>query len=78
MSAHCNDCGTDLVHGSGDDWQLMTCPVCTLRDERDAFKAALADATAFKTRDALDRARELLGEEPLPRTEHLPFFGGVG
>jgi hypothetical protein len=30
LSAHCNDCGADLVFGVGEDWQIMTCPRCEL------------------------------------------------
>lgn len=41
MSAHCDQCGTDLVHGHGEDWQLMTCPVCTLRERAEQAEEAL-------------------------------------
>lgn len=44
MSAHCNDCGTDLVYGTGEDWMLGSCPVCTLRAANAALTNSLGAA----------------------------------
>lgn len=48
MSAHCETCGADLVHGTGEDWQSLTCQFCdcraaleTLVRERDEMAQAL-------------------------------------
>jgi hypothetical protein len=48
VSAHCNACGTDLVHGTGEDWQVMTCQVC----EQRALNQRLRDALDFIVSDA--------------------------
>jgi predicted phage gp36 major capsid-like protein len=39
--------------------------LCEAAMEAKALREALEDATAFRNRDALNRARELLGKEPL-------------
>ena len=41
MSAHCDTCGADLVFGTGEDWQLMTCPRCEAVKEASALSDAL-------------------------------------
>lgn len=46
MSAHCDKCGSDLVYGTGEDWQLMRCVLCECVAERDALAARLAEAEA--------------------------------
>lgn len=39
MSAHCDKCGSDLAYGTGEDWQIMSCPRCEMRAERDAAQS---------------------------------------
>lgn len=67
MSAHCENCGTDMVYGHGEDWQLMTCPVCDLRAD-----LAAARAREQRLADALTEVAALCTPE-----KHVPYIDRV-
>jgi hypothetical protein len=57
MSAHCLDCGADLVYT--ENYPAMDCPVCRRRDERDSIQRLfnrLDAAVSHHKRDQGDTA----------------------
>lgn len=44
MSAHCDKCGSDLVFGTGENWQAMECPRCEIEGKYDRLLSAAKQA----------------------------------
>lgn len=68
MSAHCNDCGADLVYTQA--WPEMECPVCVTKDELELYRRALvriSDANSghwgWIAHEALREGRRLASSE---------------
>lgn len=71
MSAHCDDCGADLVFGTGDDWQIMWCQRCDLQKRLDSLREPMQQAYGYlvalvnhggETKIAAEKAKSHLRE----------------